>query len=73
MMNTETGVQISEQSRLGAHATRADRVGRSLLFSDELHLEAHRWLIEEAYTLDEQRYEQQNPPPLPVGKGREQP
>ena len=56
MMNTETGVQVSEQSPLGAHATRADRVGRSLLFSDELHLEAHRWLIEEAYTLDEQRY-----------------
>ena len=57
MMNTETGVQISGQSPLGAHATRADRVGRSILFSDELHLEAHRWLIEEAYTLDEQRYE----------------
>lgn len=57
MMNIETGLQISEQSPLGHKATRADRVGKSLLFSDELHLEAHRWLIEEAYTLDEQRYE----------------
>lgn len=57
MMNIETGVQISEQSSLGKGATRADRVGASLSFADELHLEVHRWLVEEAYTLDEQRYE----------------
>lgn len=57
MMNIETGVQVSEQSVLGKGATRADRVGSSLLFGDELHLEVHRWLVEEAYTLDEQRYE----------------
>jgi 3-phenylpropionate/cinnamic acid dioxygenase small subunit len=57
MMNIETGVKISEQSPLGAHATRADRIGRSLFFSDELHLAVSRWIVEEAYTLDEQRYE----------------
>jgi len=46
-----------KESPLGAHTTKATRVGSSLSFSDGLHLETHRWLVEEAYILDEQRYE----------------
>ena len=54
---TITGPTVSEQSALGAHAPRTQRVGKSLPFSDDLHLEAHHWLVEEAYTLDAQEYE----------------
>lgn len=35
----------------------AGRTGRSLPFSDERHLLAHRWLVDEAYLLDAQDYE----------------
>lgn len=49
---------LSEQSALGAHAPRTQRTGRSLPFNDELHLEAHRWLVDEAYLLDEQDYDE---------------
>lgn len=35
----------------------AARTGRSLPFSDERHLAAHRWLVDEAYLLDAQDYE----------------
>lgn len=49
---------LSEQSALGAHAPRTQRTGRSLPFNDELHLEAHRWLVDEAYLLDAQDYEE---------------
>ena len=31
---------------------------RSLPFSDERHLQAHHWLVEEAYLLDAQRYDE---------------
>ena len=54
---TITRPTVSEQSALGAHAPRTERVGKSLPFSDDLHLEAHHWLVEEAYTLDAQEYE----------------
>jgi phthalate 3,4-dioxygenase subunit beta len=33
------------------------RTGRPLPFSDERHLQAHQWLVEEAYLLDAQAYE----------------
>lgn len=48
---------LSEQSVLGAHAPRTLRIGESLAFNDELHLEAHRWLVDEAYLLDAQDYD----------------
>ncbi|AUI53771.1 3-phenylpropionate/cinnamic acid dioxygenase subunit beta [Arthrobacter crystallopoietes] len=53
-----SGTTLSEQSALGAHAPRTQRTGRSLPFNDELHLEAHRWLVDEAYLLDEQNYDE---------------
>jgi len=51
------GADLSSQSVLGAHATPARKAGVSLGFGDPRHLDASRWLIEEAYTLDDQRYE----------------
>jgi phthalate 3,4-dioxygenase beta subunit len=33
-------------------------MSRSLPFSDERHLQAHHWLVEEAYLLDAQRYDE---------------
>lgn len=32
------------------------RIGRPLPFSDERHLQAHQWLVDEAYLLDTQDY-----------------
>ena len=52
------GMTLSEQSVLGAHAPRAQRTGQSLPFNDELHLPAHRWLVDEAYLLDAQDYDE---------------
>lgn len=46
----------SSRSVLGAHASRVQRAGESLLFSDERHMLAHRWLVEETYLLDSQTY-----------------
>lgn len=46
----------SSQSPLGRHASTTSRVGPSLAFDDARHLEAHRWLVEEAYVLDHQDY-----------------
>ncbi|MFG1941475.1 3-phenylpropionate/cinnamic acid dioxygenase subunit beta [Nonomuraea sp. NPDC048826] len=46
----------SRQSPLGKHASTTTRVGRSLAFDDARHLTAHRWLVDEAYLLDEQDY-----------------
>jgi 3-phenylpropionate/cinnamic acid dioxygenase small subunit len=56
-MIEETGKAVSEVSRLRKSSTLADRVGSSLPFTSELHATIHRWLVEEAYTLDQQRYE----------------
>ncbi|WP_433471273.1 3-phenylpropionate/cinnamic acid dioxygenase subunit beta [Saccharomonospora azurea] len=54
---TGNGGPYSAQSQLGAHAPTTQRVGASLPFSDERHLLAHHWLVEEAYILDAQNYE----------------
>jgi phthalate 3,4-dioxygenase beta subunit len=56
--NEATGMTLSEQSALGAHAPRTQRIGQSLPFNDELHLQAHRWLVDEAYLLDAQDYDE---------------
>jgi phthalate 3,4-dioxygenase subunit beta len=54
---TGNGGPYSAQSRLGGHAPTTRRVGGSLPFSDERHLQAHHWLVEEAYILDAQNYD----------------
>lgn len=41
----------------GVHAPALQRAGRSLPFGDERHLQAHQWLVDEAYLLDAQRYD----------------
>ncbi len=51
------GGSYSMQSPLGSHAPTLQRAGRTLPFSDERHLQAHQWLVDEAYLLDAQRYE----------------
>lgn len=51
------GKTLSEQSVLGGHAPRTQRIGESLPFDDALHLQAHRWLVDEAYLLDAQDYD----------------
>nr|AIU94732.1 phthalate dioxygenase small subunit [Gordonia sp. HS-NH1] len=51
------GKTLSEQSVLGGHAPRTQRTGESLPFDDTLHLQAHRWLVDEAYLLDAQDYD----------------
>lgn len=59
-MSVETdrnGKTLSEQSVLGGHAPRTQRIGESLPFDDALHLQAHRWLVDEAYLLDAQDYD----------------
>lgn len=48
----------SERSVLGASAPRAARTGASLPFDDPRHLAAHRWLVDEVWLLDAQRYEE---------------
>lgn len=48
----------SEQAVLGGHAPRDHRVGPTLAFNDERHLLAHQFLIDEAYLLDAQAYEE---------------
>jgi phthalate 3,4-dioxygenase subunit beta len=39
------------------HASGIRRAGSTLAFSDERHLLAHRWLVDEAYLLDAQDYQ----------------
>ncbi|MDP9392529.1 MAG: 3-phenylpropionate/cinnamic acid dioxygenase subunit beta [Actinomycetota bacterium] len=46
----------STRSVLGAHASRLQRVGRTLPFDDHRHLAAHQWLVDEAWLLDAQAY-----------------
>lgn len=55
---TLIGADLSAQSVLNRGSTQARKVGASLRFSDERHLELSRWLVEEAYVLDDQRYEE---------------
>ncbi|MGP9033019.1 3-phenylpropionate/cinnamic acid dioxygenase subunit beta [Glutamicibacter mysorens] len=56
-MSFEQGADISAKSPLVRDTTKARKVGQSLKFDDARHHELHRWLVEEAYTLDDQRYE----------------
>ena len=49
---------LSEQAVLGGHAPRTQRTGDSLPFNDELHLQAHKWLVDESYLLDAQEYDE---------------
>jgi phthalate 3,4-dioxygenase beta subunit len=48
----------SSRSVLGAHASRIQRAGPSLPFDDARHLAAHRWLVDEAWLLDAQAYDE---------------
>jgi phthalate 3,4-dioxygenase beta subunit len=43
---------------LGAQASRIQRTGRTLPFNDERHLVAYQWLVDEAWLLDAQAYEE---------------
>lgn len=52
------GGPYSAQSVLGREALSISRSGRTLPFGDERHLQAHQWLVDEAYLLDAQRYEE---------------
>jgi 3-phenylpropionate/cinnamic acid dioxygenase small subunit len=54
---TGNGGPYSAESALGRHAPLIQRSGRTLPFSDERHLQAHQWLVDEAYLLDAQHYE----------------
>ncbi|KDE97289.1 PhtAb [uncultured Mycobacterium sp.] len=49
--------QFTARSVLGAHAACAQRVGEALAFDDPRHLEAHRFLVNEAHLLDAQDYD----------------
>lgn len=55
---TGNGGPYSAASSLGGHAPTTERIGRSLPFSDQRHLQAHHWLVDEAYVLDAQNYEE---------------
>jgi 3-phenylpropionate/cinnamic acid dioxygenase small subunit len=48
----------SSRAVLGGKAPRNQRTGRTLPFSDSRHLQAHQWLVDEAYLLDAQAYEE---------------
>jgi phthalate 3,4-dioxygenase beta subunit len=48
----------SARSALGAHASRILRTGRPLPFDDPRHRQAHQWLVDEAWLLDAQAYEE---------------
>lgn len=48
----------SSRSPLGGKASRVQRVGESLDFLDARHQLAHRWVVNEAYVLDAQSYEE---------------
>ena len=54
---TLIGADLSAQAVLGKNATIARKSGSTLSFGDPRHLEVSRWIVDEAYTLDDQRYE----------------
>ncbi len=55
---TSTYIPInSQESPLGKHAAKTARVGTTLPFNDDRHYLAHQWMVDEAYTLDQQDYE----------------
>ncbi|TMS52435.1 3-phenylpropionate/cinnamic acid dioxygenase subunit beta [Mycobacterium sp. DBP42] len=45
-------------SRLGDYAPRQVRTGKPLPFNDSRHLQAHQFLVDEAYLLDAQQYDE---------------
>lgn len=47
----------SSDSPLGQQAPAGGPVGRPLPFTDERHLTAHQWVVDEAYLLDRQHYD----------------
>ncbi|TFV91513.1 3-phenylpropionate/cinnamic acid dioxygenase subunit beta [Blastococcus sp. CT_GayMR16] len=49
---------LSGQSVLGGGASRLRRAGPSVSFGDERHQTAHRWLVDEAWLLDLQSYDE---------------
>lgn len=53
-----TAADLHSRSPLGAGASRILRIGRSLPFGDDRHLRAHQWLVDEAWLLDSQAYEE---------------
>jgi 3-phenylpropionate/cinnamic acid dioxygenase small subunit len=55
---TLIGRDESAKSALGRHATAAVKVGLPLKVGSSVYNDIQHWLIEEAYTLDEQRYEE---------------
>jgi 3-phenylpropionate/cinnamic acid dioxygenase small subunit len=55
---TGNGGPYSAESPLGAHASRLQRTGQTIPFGDPRHLQAHQWLVDEAYLLDAQCYEE---------------
>lgn len=55
-MSTHIAID-SADSPLGQAASKTTAVGASLPFDDPRHLTAHRWLVEEAYLLDQQDYD----------------
>lgn len=44
------------RSQLGGHAPTTERVGESLAFDDPRHLTVAKWIVDETYVLDQQRY-----------------
>jgi 3-phenylpropionate/cinnamic acid dioxygenase small subunit len=54
---TGNGGPYSAESALGGHAPTLQRSGATLSFSDERHLQMHRWMVDEAYILDAQNYD----------------
>jgi phthalate 3,4-dioxygenase subunit beta len=47
----------STDSPLGQQAPSTTRVGRPLPFTDDRHIQAHQWMVDEAYLLDRQDYD----------------
>jgi phthalate 3,4-dioxygenase beta subunit len=54
---TGNGGPYSAESALGGHASTIQRSGATLPFSDDRHLQMHRWMVDEAYILDAQNYD----------------
>ena len=52
-----TAARTRPSRRSARHASAIQRTGRTLPFGDERHLQAHQWLVDEAYLLDAQHYE----------------
>lgn len=47
----------SKDSPLGQEAPTTARAGQRLSFTDDRHVQAHEWMVDEAYLLDRQNYD----------------